>query len=209
MTSALLNIPMVMTAAELERRQEHRTRAAWTLETFAGQLVEVRAVGASPLLTFAARLILDAQRHSEPVAWVSASDELFYPPDFAQNGIDLDALGVVRTPDAQAAAVAADKLLRCGAFGLLVLDLGDDPWFPDALQNRLGRHAEQNNTAVVCLTRARTDRRALGSLVSVRAEVHRVRDGAAFRCIARGERDRQHRPGWTYEEVCSGTPGML
>ena len=38
-------------------------------------------------------------------------------------GIDLDALPVVRVPDARAAGRAADHLVRSGGFGLVVIDL--------------------------------------------------------------------------------------
>ena len=208
MASPLLNIPFLTTGAELEKLQEKRSRIAWTVEEFAGRVVEIRAVGPSPLLALAARLILDAQHNSEPVAWISARDALFYPPDFIANGIDLVALAVVRMCDPKSAAVAADKLVRCGAFGLLILDLGDDPWFADALLNRLVRHAEQSHTAIVCLTEARRDMRALGSLVSVRTEATRARVGQQFRCTARAERDRLRGPGWTYEQECDGTVGL-
>ncbi len=208
MTSPLLNIPNLTTGAELERLQRKRACASWTVAEFAGRVVELRAVGPSPLLGFAARLILDAQQSCEPVVWISARDGLFYPPDFLDNGVDLEALAIVRLQTPKDAAIAADKLLRCGAFGLLILDLGDDPWFADALMNRLVRHAEQSQTAVVCLTEARRDMRVLGSLVSVRAEVTRTRTHQRFRCVARAERDRLRGPGWTFEEECDGTVGL-
>lgn len=208
MTSALLNIPNLTTGAELEKLQRQRASGAWTVEEFAGRVVELRAVGPSPVLTLAASLIVDAQAHREPVVWIGARDDLFYPPDFSANGIDLEALAVVRMRDPKSAAVAADKLLGCGAFGLLILDLGDDPWFPDALLNRLVRHAEQSRTAVLCLTEARRDMRAIGLLVSVRAEAFRQRVDGRFRCVARAERDRARGPGWTYEEMRNGTVGL-
>lgn len=208
MASPLLNIPTLTTGAELEKQQRKRSQVAWTVEEFAGRIIELRATGPSPIMSFAVGLILDAQRQREPVVWISARDDLFYPPDFIANGIDLEALAVVRMREPKTAASAADKLLRCGAFGLIVLDLGTDPWFPEALLNRLVRHAEASQTAVVCLTEARRDMRALGSLVSVRADVHRTRTEHGFRCIARAERDRLRGPGWTHEEVCDGTVGL-
>ena len=70
----------------------------------------------------AASLAWKAQLRGEPVAWILARPSSFFPPDLHAGGIDLEALAVVRVPDAAAAARAADKLLRSGAFGLVLLD---------------------------------------------------------------------------------------
>jgi recombination protein RecA len=207
MTSALLDIPTLTTGSELEKRQSAHGDG-WVLEELAGRLVEIRSVGPAAALTFAIQLVLEAQQKAEPVAWFMARDGTFYPPDAARNGIDFEALALVRMKGPKAAAVAADRLLTCGAFGLLILDLGDDPWFPNALQNRLVRHAEDNHTAVVCLTEERRDARTLSSLVSLRAEVSRRATGDGFECTLRAARDRRHRPGWTHQEDCDGTVGM-
>lgn len=84
----------------------------------------MRGVGPAAL-SAATTLVWKAQLAGEPCAWIAARPSTFYPPDLDEGGIDLAALVVVRAPHATAAARVADKLLRSGAFGLVVLDLGD------------------------------------------------------------------------------------
>src|SRR5438445_10836474 len=98
--------------------------ARWGLGAFRGRLVELSARGATATLTAAAELVVEAQTQGEPVAWLALAAGTFYPPDVADTGVDLAALVVVRASDATSAARAAERLLRSGAFGLVVLDLG-------------------------------------------------------------------------------------
>src|SRR5207249_12071336 len=67
-------------------------------------------------------IFLEAQRRGELVGWSMPGESFFYPPDVAQGGVDLDALVVVRVPDVPAVPRAGEKLLRSGAFGLVVLN---------------------------------------------------------------------------------------
>ena len=205
MTIALHDIPHLMRGSALGKQQEAQAEASWSLEELAGRLIELRGTGPSTALSFAARLVLDAQQRHEPAAWICGTESLFFPADLEPGGVLLEALPVVRMTDPQSAAVAADKLVRSGAFGLLLLDLGPDPWFPDALQKRLAHHAEAQHTAIICLTEERQDARQLGSVVSLRVEATRNADR---RCILRATRDRQRRPGWSIEEEHHGTLGM-
>ena len=87
-------------------------------------LTELSGVGGSACLTLATSIVLDAQRQEETTAWITSNNSNFFPLDVAAAGIDLEALAVVRVPDAPSVARAADRLARSGAFGLLVLDLG-------------------------------------------------------------------------------------
>ena len=87
----------------------------WSRIQLAGRLCELFLHFPGPtLLTAAFRLVLDAQMEGEPVAWIAATPDTFFPPDAADNGVDLNALVVVRVPGAQAAARSADRLLRSG-----------------------------------------------------------------------------------------------
>ena len=110
------------------RRGGSKTEVGWSFEQVAGRLVEISGVGATASLTLAFGLVLQAQRQNEPVAWITLDGSLFYPPDAAEGGVDLDALTIVRVPDlpasagqagARAVARAADQLIRSGAFGLV------------------------------------------------------------------------------------------
>lgn len=114
----------VMSLDELRaRRGGEQVDAAWGLAALRGRLVELSARGATATLTTAMELVVEAQTQREPVAWLTLANGTFYPPDVAECGVDLAALVVVRAPDATAAARAAERILRSGAFGLVVIDL--------------------------------------------------------------------------------------
>ena len=119
------------------------------------------------LLTAAFRLVLEAQFEGEPTAWIAATPDTFFPPDAADNGVDLNALVLIRVPEARAAARAADRLLRSGAFGLIVMDLNSNPTFPIPLQARLVRQARAHDTALLCLTCKARESSSLGAMVSL------------------------------------------
>lgn len=179
-----------------------------SLEQLTGRLVELSAVGAVATLTAAVGLVLEAQTAGEPVAWIGLPPTTFYPPDLADSGVDLDALVVVRAPDPIAAARAAERLLRSGAFGLVVLDLGACGDVSMAHQGRLVSLAQQHDAAVVCITEKAADAASLGSLVSLRVEALRQRDDAGFRCTLRALKDKRRGPGWSLSEVLRGPAGL-
>ena len=183
--------------------------AGWRLDAVAGRFVEVSAAAAGAPLTVACRLILDAQRQGEPAAWVGRRESCFFPPDAMEAGVDLAALAVVRTVDAIGSATAADLLIRSGAFGLVVMDLGVEPRLPLHAQTRLAGLAQQHTTALVCLTGKTATRPSIGSLVSLRAHVERVaRESDRFRCEIRVVKDKRRGPGWRHAEVCRGPDGL-
>jgi len=106
-------------------------------------------------------------------------------------------------------AVAAERLLRSGAFGLVLIDLGKDPNLPAALQSRLLGLAQHHHSALVCLTQKAEETPSLGSLVSLRA--HAVRSWLGqerFVCEARVRKDKRRGPGWSQSEVYRGPLGL-
>lgn len=194
-------------AVELERSASQEDR--WNLAGLAGRLTEISATGASAALTCAVGLVIEAQRAGEPVAWIARGRAAFFPPDLADSGVDLAALAVVRAPDLRAAARAADHLLRSGAFGLIVLDLGRDAVMPTPVQGRLVGLAQRHDTALVCLTDKPGDRPSLGSMVSLRAEALREpAEGHRFRCKVKVLKDKRRGPHWTASEVVRGPAGL-
>ena len=92
-------------------------------------------------------------------------------------------LPVIRVAGVTESARAADQLARSGAFGLVVIDLGECLDLPIAVQTRLAEHALTHGTLILCLT-IKTDRQpSLGSLVSVRGQSRRARHGKGrFAC---------------------------
>ncbi len=210
----------------LSLQQERSAQeAGWSLEQVAGRLVEISGVGATAPLTLAFGLVLQAQRQNEPVAWITRDDSLFYPPDAAEGGIDLDALVIVRVPDGRAAARAADQLARSGAFGLVVLDLCAKPVLSNAkradgstrlttglpipLQTRLAGLAHKYQTALLCLTTKGDEVPSLGPLVSLRVAARRERlADDQFSCGLIVLKDKRQGPTWRHAEVCCGPAGL-
>jgi recombination protein RecA len=179
-----------------------------------GRFVELSSEGASCVLTLAMGLVLEAQRQSEPVAWLGSDASVFHPSDAAETGVDLEALVLVRIKSSETKlvsriAVSAERLLRSGAFGLLVLDLGKGAVLPQPLQTRLLGLAQKHHAALVCLTEKRVDDPSLGSLVSLRAQAVRSWVGAdSFACEARILKDKRRGPTWSEREVCRGPLGL-
>ena len=178
----------------------------------AGRLIEVAGAEDSAVLTLTTSLLLDAQQAGEQAVWILSAETPFFAPDVLESGVDLDALAVVRVPGAAAGARAADKLLRSGSFGLVVLDAGADPRVPPPLLARLASLAQRNHSALIFLTQhgaASAGTSSLGSLISLRVRARRQRIAAdQFRCWLEVLKDKRRGPTWGYEEVCRGAPGM-
>lgn len=211
-----------------EARVAEPPRFAWA--ELAGRLVELSGDGASASLTLAMRLVLDAQEVGEPVAWLGSDESSFYPPDAAESGVDLESLVVVRVcvslqPSAakssdkpavqvtpglgQRLASAAERLLRSGAFGLVVLDLGKDAVLSQPMQSRLLGLAQHHHAAVLCLTQKAESAPSLGSLVSLHASAVRVWLGKErFACELRVHKDKRRGPVWSEREVYRGPLGL-
>jgi recombination protein RecA len=185
------------------------TPPAWTLAAFTGRLGEISGAQATAVLTLAFRLVLEAQRRGEPVAWIARRGNAFYPPDAAEASIDLDALVVVWTPDAPGIAKAADRLVRSGAFGLVVLDLGIEGRLPAAALTRLVGLARTHHAAVLFLTEKGREQPSVGSLVSIRVEAARARrEGEHYICEAHVLKDKRRGPGHKHTEVCHAPAGL-
>jgi recombination protein RecA len=191
-------------------KEAEATPARWHRAQLTGRLVEVSAIGATASLSTAVGVVLEAQVEGEPVAWISLPTSTFYPPDLADSGVDLDALIVVRAPSVLHAGRAADRLLRSGGFGLVVLDLGAErsAQLPIAVQGRLVGLAQRHDAAIVCLTEKPGDAASLGSMVSLRAEALRARDGDRFTVTLRALKDKQRGPGWSHGEKMRGPAGL-
>ena len=208
--SARDRIPTSGAAPVVPRRLPVREAPpAWSLSLLAGRLTEISDSGAAPALTAAASLILQAQQRGEPAAWVGFGNSIFFPPDLVEWGIDLDALPVVRVPDALAASRAADQLLRSGAFGLVVLDLKAEARMRMAVQSRLAALARKHHAALLCLTRKKRGAPSLGPLVSLHGEGRITRTAfSRFDWEIRMVKDKRGAPGWSHRESCRGTDGL-
>ncbi len=183
--------------------------AAWTLAALGGCLAELSGAGAAPTLTLAFGLVGQVQQQDEPVAWITRTGSTFFPPDAAEGGVDLAALPVIRLDDVRQRLRAADRLARSGAFGLLVLDLGDCLDLPLAAQTRLAEQALAHGTLILCLTEKTERQPSLGSLVAVRGQAQCIRHGPdRFACRVHALKDKRRGPGWTDQEWCRGPDGV-
>lgn len=186
----------------------------WDLPELAGRLVELSSRrGANALLSWTADLLWKAQQRGEPAVWISGHDEAheesFFPPDFKDFGIDLEALPFIRTKTAAAAARGADKLLRSGAFGLVVLDLAGAEPVPVPLLSRLLGLARAHNAAIVFLSAQRRDDTSLAPIVSLRLVTSRRRVAPdRFACTIEAVKDKRRGPGWTLTETFRGPAGL-
>lgn len=132
-----------------------RAVRGWHLDHVLGRLVELSGGASSAALTLTVGLLVAAQRRGEAVAWVATQETIFFPPDLAACGADLEALPIVRVHRGFEAAQASDRLLRSGGFALIVMDLGQQKSLSLSVQTRLAGLAKRYNTAVVLLTRGR------------------------------------------------------
>lgn len=193
----------------------------WNLDELRGRLAEISGLSDSSSLTQAFSLVLDAQGQEEPVAWLTRQESAFFPIDAWCNGVDLEALIVVRLPDEDAILRATDRLARSGGFGLLIADLGSSsdkatalgraqpPDVPMSAQARLRSLAHRHDMSIVFLTRKTRKQPSIGSLVSLRAESHRTRtpDGY-FSCSLNVLKDKYRGPGWAHDELVRGPDGL-
>jgi recombination protein RecA len=177
-------------------------------------------------LSAAFGLVLEAQLRADRAAWVTLKWSSFFPPDVADGGVDLEALPVVRVPDARAAGRATDHLVRSNAFGLVVLDLSSGPFpagntrrrpredghwlvtLPVPLLTRLLGLACAHDVAVLILTRKSSDTPSLNSLISLRAEAQWSGDDGRYEVRISVLKDKRGGPGWTHLEACRGPAGV-
>jgi len=190
-----------------ERPAPHPDR--WGLDTLSGRIAELSSDGQCASMSAAVSLVLEAQRRGEPAAWVAVGRSTFYPPDVEQNGVDLASLPVVRVADSRAAARAADKLLRCSAFAVVVVDFGRDHQIRVPVQSRLAGLAKKHRSVLLCLTRKKRDEPSIGSLVSLRGVTRVKKTGFdRFTWEVRVTKDKRRGPGWVYEETFRGPEGL-
>lgn len=183
----------------------------WGLDEVRGRMVELSSGAATAALTATMEVVREGQQSGEPVAWISATGSSFCPDDVWESGIDLSALVVVRTSQVFSAIRSAERLLRSGAFGVVVLDLGANPRVPSSLVGKLVKLAQRHDAAVIALTAGHSAGASgsLGALVGMRLEVarERVSDGR-FRCVVRVEKDKRRGPGWQSEGDYRGPTGL-
>jgi recombination protein RecA len=225
-------LQQLLTTRHIRRASSLRAAPAaapWSLGEISGRVVELSGGVDSAVLTVATGLVLQAQQAREPVAWIARA-ATFFPPDLAESGVDLEALVVVRAPPLASGGGgpetppprwlaqqlgAAERLLRSGAFGLVVLDLGPIAALSLPAQTRLASLAQKHDCALLCLTEEQSQKKSrqgsLGSLVSLHAVARRRAAPAAagrYSCEVCVLKDKRRGPGQVHTEVCRGPTGL-
>lgn len=164
-----MDVQGVIRARKLVSDQSHPLPAPqWSSAELAGRVCELcgearvaeDGVGATAQLTAATRLLAEAHRAGDPVAWICCGSQLFFAPDLETNGVDLQAVSIVRVDDSLSAVSAAEQLLRSGCFGVIVVDLtglSTQKPISDALIGRLAGPARTHHTVMLFLNSAGTD----------------------------------------------------
>lgn len=165
--NALLSIADLYRA----RRFLQERRQGFDYLRLRGQLTELATDCGQAGVTQAVELIAQAQALGEPVAWVGSARSFFYPPQAQGWGLDWSALALIRLEDGHLAGRAADRLLRSGGFGLVIVDLGGVPSLPAPLLGRLQGLARAHESALVFLTRKSAGAPSLSPLIPFRVQV--------------------------------------
>jgi recombination protein RecA len=202
--------PSITTAGAIMAQRSHLAEeASWSIKSLVGRFValEPSKGGGDASLSLIACLIREVQANEGYAAWISLNGVSFFPPDFADCGVDLAALPIVRTPDLDRAARAAATLIRSGSFALVVVD-ANLQHLPLTRQNRLSGLAHHFHTALVSV-RGNNDAFSRGSLVSLRCTAQNRRTGHdCFAYELRAVKDKRMAAGWTHREYRSGPDGL-
>ncbi len=192
---------------------QHRPAGApspWSVDALAGGVVEITTEGAGAALSAATALVADAQVRGEPTAWVGIDGSTPFPPDLAAAGIDLGALVFVRSRTLGEGQDAADLLMRSGAFGVVVFDLGPHRALRQGAQSRLAALARAHRSVLVCLTRKRAGDPSVGACVALRGTATAGRDDAGrWTWSFHARKDPRRGPGWTLQRNCRPPDGLV
>ena len=207
----VLEKPIVLRASALvDKYRKTARKCEFSYTNLVGRITEFNGSRNTPVLSFLSLLIKEVLVKGEPVVWVETADSIFYPPDFAANGIDLTALPVVWAPEVRDGIRAAEHLLRSNSFGLLIIDLPPHTIIDQGRLGKLARMADLNQTAVVLITGQEDGVSfTLGSIVSLRFVGSRMnRDNSTYTCTLSAVKDKRDAPGWRHMEVFHAPDGM-
>ena len=153
----------------------------------AGRVVEFSEDGYFGVLSLLVEVLRQVQLRHEQIAWIATGNSVFFPPDLAFQGLDVQAISVVLASGAPSGLQAADWLLRSGAFGLVVVDWGPGP-AEDSVLGRLSKLAQDRETALLFLTRKPPSEMSLGTLVSLRFAVSTTDSGEIELAVVKDKR---------------------
>jgi len=147
----------------------------WRFSELAGRVMEASGWNQSACLTLAAGLIRESQEEGRLCAWIMPGNDrdesLFFPPDFADSGIICSMLPILRCRSNADGFGLAEKLLRSGGFGLVVIDLTSGRSLKGRVVGRVHVLARKFSSLVLCLTRSPTGSPSLDPMVFLHVHV--------------------------------------
>lgn len=156
----------VQRARTLLRNPSSLAGGLFSLSRLRGRVCEISQPRYGGLLSALMDLLLDAQQQGEQIAWVAGAS-LFFPPDLAFRGLDVQAITVILPPTPVAGLQACETLLRSGAFGVVVVDWAGGGVEESAV-GRLARLCEDREATVVFLTKKKASDPSVATQVSLR-----------------------------------------
>ena len=192
-----------------QRSQRQVNTATWKRSELAGRLVQLSGKGNRAALSFAASLLHQTQEEGEHCAWIGPAQSVVYPPDLSERGIDVEAIPFIVAPDIWARLRSAERLLRSGAFALVVLDAPKLRELPLRIQGRLASLAKHHSSIVLILTDASPGGASLGTMIPLHLEATREAAApGAFHCTLHARKDKRRGPHWRYSEYVEAPLGM-
>ena len=187
----------------------------WSYTALQGRLVSLLPGAMSAPVSAVFQLIWDAQNEGETVVWIGGTQSCFFPPDAARQGVDVEAVTVIRLTTDKDMWFAADTLIRSGGVGMVIIDLASMAGHHTtkgvlALQHRLAGLARTHNTAVVILPH-REYVADNGALVSMTVKTHaRPLDVPPYtwQLEATPQKDKTGTTNWKTEAVCDVPDGL-
>lgn len=179
--------PSVQRARTFLRPKPETAGGLFDVSRVEGRVVEVSEAGFFGALSALTGLMAQVQARGEQIGWVETGPNLFYPPDLAFRGLDVEAIAVVLAPDSSAGLLAADWLVRSGAFGLVVVDWAGSA-VDDSDLGRLARLVEDRAAALVFLTKKNPGDPSLATQVSLRGTVELTPEGDTEWAVTKDKR---------------------
>jgi len=188
-------------------------RPELTFGSLSGQVVEFSGWRPTALITLSAGLMRACLKNRRECAWILCGPEnehsLFYPPDLASAGIDVERIPILPADSAARAFGLAERLLRSGAFGMIVLDLTLHHSIRSRLVGRVNALARSHESLVLCLTRRPPGQPSLDPMVFIHYHMESRRDDAGrFRASWHLRKDKQGVPGQRGEGLYEPPPGL-
>ena len=182
--------------------------SSFDLAGLAGMVTEFSGWNQSACISLATPLIRECQAADKLCAWIvpegTEGASLFFPPDFRDAGIDCAELPIIWSEDAMDSFGIAEKLLRSGGFGMLVLDLSRNSRLRGQSLGRIHAVAQRSGSLVLCFTRKPRGRASLDPLVFFHLHVAVEKKGAdTWEVFAHVLKDKRAVTGrslrWVYE----------